>query len=74
MTSYLSGAVVVIVPGEHASLDVGVSDCISFGGWLMVSFGMLVNIFSAEGLSSFRLVVPIVDGVVLLIIPPYNLC
>lgn len=71
--SSLSGAVAVTVPGGHASLEVGFSDCISFWGWLMVSSGMLVEIFYAERLSSFILVRPIVDDVILLIIPPYNL-
>lgn len=61
------------MPGLHASLDVGLSDCICFWGWLMVSFGMLVNIFYAESLSSFILVMPIGDDVILLIISPYNL-
>lgn len=39
----------------------------------MVSFGILVNIFYAESLSSFILVMPIGDDVILLIISPYNL-
>lgn len=43
------------------------------GGGLMVSFGILVNIFYAESLSSFILVMPIGDDVILLIISPYNL-
>lgn len=68
--SSLSGAVAVTVPGGHASLAVGFSDCISFLG---VADGMLVEIFYAERLSSFILVRPIVDDVILLIIPPYNL-
>lgn len=73
MTSYQLGTLAVSMPGGHASLDVGFSDCVSFWGGLMVSFGILVNIFYAESLSSFILVMPIGDDVILLIISPYNL-
>lgn len=69
--SYLSGAVAVMAPGVRASLDVGFSDCISF--LEVADGGMLVKIFYAEDLSSFILVRPIVDDVILLIISPYNL-
>lgn len=55
------------MPGAQASLDGGFSDCISFLGVADgSSFDMLDKIFYAEGLSSFKLVMPIVDDVILL--------
>lgn len=44
----------------------------SFGGWLMVLIFMLVKTFYAEGLSSFTLVMLIVNDVILLTIPSYT--